>query len=149
MAAADVEMQPADISSVATFAEDDKDLYVKLKALQRQMEFLEIQVRSCKSWSAFLELLITCLLRHALACGPGTLQRVIQEEYIKEEQRNLKRELLRAEEEVKRIQSVPLFIGQFLEMVDANSGVVSSTTGMIHLSLGSPSLGGSGLHDRL
>jgi hypothetical protein len=54
---------------------------------------------------------------------------VFQEEYIKEEQRNLKRELLRAEEEVKRIQSVPLFIGQFLEMVDANSGVVSSTTG--------------------
>lgn len=53
----------------------------------------------------------------------------VQEEYIKEEQRNLKRELLRAEEEVKRIQSVPLFIGQFLEMVDANSGVVSSTTG--------------------
>lgn len=41
----------------------------------------------------------------------------------------MKRELLRAEEEVKRIQSVPLFIGQFLEMVDANSGVVSSTTG--------------------
>lgn len=46
MAAADVEMQPADISSVALFAEDDKDLYIKLKALQRQMEFLEIQVRS-------------------------------------------------------------------------------------------------------
>lgn len=46
MAAADVEMKPADISSVAPFAEDDKDLYVKLKALQRQMEFLEIQVRS-------------------------------------------------------------------------------------------------------
>lgn len=54
----------------------------------------------------------------------------MQEEYIKEEQRNLKKELLRAEEEVKRIQSVPLFIGQFLEMVDANSGVVSSTTGV-------------------
>ena len=43
-------MKPADISPVAPFAEDDKDLYVKLKALQRQMEFLEIQVRSpCKS----------------------------------------------------------------------------------------------------
>lgn len=52
-----------------------------------------------------------------------------QEEYIKEEQRNLKRELLRAQEEVKRIQSVPLVIGQFLEMVDANSGIVGSTTG--------------------
>ena len=53
-----------------------------------------------------------------------------QEEYIKEEQRSLKRELLRAQEEVKRIQSVPLVIGQFLEMVDGNSGIVGSTTGM-------------------
>lgn len=52
-----------------------------------------------------------------------------QEEYIKEEQKNLKRELLRAQEEVKRIQSVPLVIGQFLEMVDANTGIVGSTTG--------------------
>jgi hypothetical protein len=52
-----------------------------------------------------------------------------QEEYIKEEQKNLKRELLRAQEEVKRIQSVPLVIGQFLEMIDANTGIVGSTTG--------------------
>eukprot|EP01025_Chloroclados_australasicus_P036365 TRINITY_DN3707_c1_g1_i1.p1 TRINITY_DN3707_c1_g1~~TRINITY_DN3707_c1_g1_i1.p1 ORF type:complete len:404 (-),score=54.31 TRINITY_DN3707_c1_g1_i1:313-1524(-) len=54
---------------------------------------------------------------------------VIQEEYIKEEHKNLQKELLRAQEEVKRIQSVPLTIGQFLEMVDENSGVVGSTTG--------------------
>ena len=40
----------------------------------------------------------------------------IQEEYIKDEQKNLKRELLRAQEEVKRIQSVPLVIGQFIEV---------------------------------
>ena len=53
----------------------------------------------------------------------------IQEEYIKDEQKNLKRELLRAQEEVKRIQSVPLVIGQFLEMVDTNTGIVGSTTG--------------------
>jgi len=46
-----------------------------------------------------------------------------------DETRNLRRELLRAQEEVKRIQSVPLVIGQFLEMVDANSGIVGSTTG--------------------
>lgn len=30
---------------------------------------------------------------------------------------------------MKRIQSVPLVIGQFLEMVDANYGIVASTTG--------------------
>lgn len=56
----------------------------------------------------------------------------IQEEYIKDEQKNLKRELIRAKEEVKRIQSVPLVIGQFLEMIDQNSGIVSSTTGQTH-----------------
>lgn len=53
----------------------------------------------------------------------------IQEEYIKDEQKNLKRELLRAQEEVKRIQSVPLVIGQFLEMIDPTTGIVGSTTG--------------------
>merc|ERR1719198_2933006 len=53
----------------------------------------------------------------------------IQEEYIKDEMQNLKRELVRAKEEVKRIQSVPLVIGQFLEIIDRNHGIVSSTTG--------------------
>jgi len=53
----------------------------------------------------------------------------IQEEYVKDEQKNLKRELLRAQEEVKRIQSVPLGIGQFLEMIDTHNGIVGSTTG--------------------
>ena len=42
---------------------------------------------------------------------------------------NLKKEYLHAQEEVKRIQSVPLVIGQFLEAVDQNTGIVGSTTG--------------------
>jgi 26S proteasome regulatory subunit T3 len=45
----------------------------------------------------------------------------LQEEYIKDE--------LRAQEEVKRIQSVPLVIGQFLEPIDQHTGIVGSTTG--------------------
>ncbi len=53
----------------------------------------------------------------------------IQEDYIKEETKCLRRELVRAQEEVKRIQSVPLVIGQFLEMVDENTAIVGSTTG--------------------
>merc|ERR1712176_1107640 len=53
----------------------------------------------------------------------------VQEEYIKDEQRNLKKEYLHAQEEVKRIQSVPLVIGQFLEAVDQDTGIVGSTTG--------------------
>ena len=51
------------------------------------------------------------------------------EEYVKDEQRNLKRELVRAQEEVKRILSVPLVIGQFLEPIDQTTGIVGSTTG--------------------
>ncbi len=75
----------------------------------------------------------------------------VQEEYVKDEMRNLKREFVRAKEvraraprrpparghpistpraqEVKRIQSVPLVIGQFLEMIDAHHGIVASTSG--------------------
>eukprot|EP00177_Eucheuma_denticulatum_P005291 GFKZ01009626.1.p1 GENE.GFKZ01009626.1~~GFKZ01009626.1.p1 ORF type:complete len:415 (+),score=88.67 GFKZ01009626.1:134-1378(+) len=53
----------------------------------------------------------------------------IQESYVKDEMKSLKRELLHAQEEVKRIQSVPLVIGQFLEMVDAQTGIVAVTTG--------------------
>merc|ERR1711981_1441049 len=52
-----------------------------------------------------------------------------QESYVKDETKNLRRELLRAKEEVTRIQSVPLVIGQFHEMVDQHHGIVGSTTG--------------------
>ena len=53
----------------------------------------------------------------------------MQEEYVKTELKNLKKEMLHAQEEIKRIQSVPLVIGQFLEAVDQNTGIVGSTTG--------------------
>ena len=53
----------------------------------------------------------------------------LQEEYLKDEMRHLSRELLRAKEEIRRIQSVPLVIGQFNEMIDTNYGIVSSTAG--------------------
>ncbi|KAK9172992.1 26S proteasome subunit P45 family protein [Cryptosporidium meleagridis] len=53
----------------------------------------------------------------------------VQEDYIKDEQKGLKREFQRAKEEIKRIQSVPLVIGQFLEMIDSRYGIVSSTAG--------------------
>lgn len=53
----------------------------------------------------------------------------VQEDYIKEEQRNLKKEYVHAQEEVKRAKAVPLVIGQFLEAVDENTGIVASTTG--------------------
>lgn len=57
----------------------------------------------------------------------------MQEEYIKDEQKNLKKEFLHAQEEVKRIQSIPLVIGQFLEAVDQNTAIVGSTTGIVQM----------------
>ena len=53
----------------------------------------------------------------------------LQEGYLKDDIRNLKREIIRAGEEVKRIQSVPLTIGSFMEMIDEHHGIVSSTSG--------------------
>jgi 26S proteasome regulatory subunit T3 len=52
----------------------------------------------------------------------------IQEEYIKDEMKNLKREIIRATDEVSRVQSVPLAIGSFSEMIDANYGIITATT---------------------
>merc|ERR1719155_469248 len=52
----------------------------------------------------------------------------IQEEFIKDEMKNLKREIVRAKGEVARVQAVPLAIGSFSEMIDANYGIVTATT---------------------
>jgi len=86
----------ASSSGAIALGEDEStvDYYAKLKSLEKQAEFLDIQ-----------------------------------EDYLKDEMRNLQRELIRAKEELKRIQSVPLIIGQFNEMIDANYGVVNSTGG--------------------
>ena len=53
----------------------------------------------------------------------------IQEEYIKDDIRDIRKEYIHAQEEVKRVQSVPLVIGQFHEAVDQNTGIVGSDTG--------------------
>lgn len=74
------------------------DLYQQFKALERQLELLDLQ-----------------------------------ETYIRDEYLNLQRELLRSQEEVKRIQSVPLLIGQFLELIDDKTAIVSSTAGSNHI----------------
>ena len=73
----------------------------------------------------------------------------LQEEYIKDEQRystlstkavtvevnfyrrSLKRELMRAQEEIKRIQSLPLVIGQFMEAIDQKLVYSSSLRNVI------------------
>lgn len=90
----DEDLQQSQYSVSKLYNMSERDLYKRLKRLERELEFHDIQ-----------------------------------EEYIKYEQRNLKRELMRAKEEVKRIQSVPLVIGQFSEMIDQYSGIIGSTTG--------------------
>ena len=57
----------------------------------------------------------------------------IKEDYLKEDIKNLKKEWIRAKEEVKRIQSVPLTIGQFLEMIDENYAIVQSSGGVNYM----------------
>lgn len=52
----------------------------------------------------------------------------IRENYVREEMKNLKREMVSAREEVKRVQSVPLIIGTFSELVDAEHAIVQSNS---------------------
>jgi len=56
-----------------------------------------------------------------------------QEGYIRYEIKQLRHELLFAKREIKRIQSVPLLIGQFNEMVDANYAVVNSANDQLYV----------------
>jgi 26S proteasome regulatory subunit T3 len=53
----------------------------------------------------------------------------IQENYLKDEQRHLKSEYVRSKEEIKRIQSVYLGTGNFVEMIDEAYGIISSSQG--------------------
>jgi hypothetical protein len=53
----------------------------------------------------------------------------LQEDYIRDSQKNLRTELIHAKAEILRIRSVPLVIGQFLEMIDETHGIAGSTAG--------------------
>ncbi|KAL9361252.1 hypothetical protein Peur_044037 [Populus x canadensis] len=53
----------------------------------------------------------------------------IQEDHVKDDIKNLRQELVHGKEEIKRIQSVPLAVGQFINMVDENNAIVKSSTG--------------------
>lgn len=74
--------------------ESDEDLYRRMKDLEEEIEFTDLQ-----------------------------------ENFIKIEQQNLQRELIRAKEELKKIQAVPLMIGQFIEMVSESYCLINSTAG--------------------
>ncbi|ORE00146.1 PRS6B [Hepatospora eriocheir] len=54
----------------------------------------------------------------------------IKEKYLTKDVEYLKNELGRAREELKRVKSVPLLVGQFLEAVDKNTAIIGSSTGV-------------------
>ncbi|KAK6090689.1 hypothetical protein P3W45_000412 [Vairimorpha bombi] len=53
----------------------------------------------------------------------------LREEYVRKEIEILKREERHAKEEINRVKSVPLIMGQFLEPIDSNTAIVGSTAG--------------------
>jgi 26S proteasome regulatory subunit T3 len=57
------------------------------------------------------------------------LQRI---QYHRDEYKQLKVEILHAEEELKRIKATPLTINQFAEMVDTDYGIIANTYGTGH-----------------
>lgn len=55
---------------------------------------------------------------------------ILRKEYVHNEISHLEKELLKAKEEIKRVKSIPLIMGQFLEAVDSETAIVNSTTGI-------------------
>lgn len=55
---------------------------------------------------------------------------LLREEYVRKELKALEQELAKVKEEIKRVKSIPLIMGQFLEAIDNNTAIVVSTAGM-------------------
>jgi 26S proteasome regulatory subunit T3 len=97
---------PSTIPSIENFegaSTEGGDDYAALKKLQRQLEYIQLQEEYIKDEQR-------CASPFGVHCEPSLL--------TSSSSRSLKRELVRAQEEIKRIQSVPLVIGQFMEAID-------------------------------
>lgn len=91
-----------DINSTEVLgAQDGGDQYSEYKRLQRELEYINLQEEYIKDEQRYQTLPIW----HSCSVPDPP-------------SRSLKRELVRAQEEIKRIQSVPLVIGQFMEAID-------------------------------
>lgn len=55
---------------------------------------------------------------------------LLREDYVRKELKALDHELSKVKEEIKRVKSIPLIMGQFLEVVDNETAIVASTAGM-------------------
>ena len=90
------------IDSLEGSGSDGGDEYSTLKRYQRHLEYINLQEEYIKDEQRFV-------YNSYAPLKPGA-----NKVYC----RSLKRELVRAQEEIKRIQSVPLVIGQFMEAID-------------------------------
>jgi 26S proteasome regulatory subunit T3 len=82
---------------------EGNDEYANLKRLQRQLEYIQLQEEYIKDEQRY---------------GRRPICERTARSWTNCSNRSLKRELVRAQEEIKRIQSVPLVIGQFMEAID-------------------------------
>lgn len=108
------------IDSLEGTGADDGDEYATLKKLQRHLEYVWVGF-----WSPVLELTsqITGTSNSKrntsrMSKGLFSFREAAERCLLTWINRSLKRELVRAQEEIKRIQSVPLVIGQFMEAID-------------------------------
>lgn len=55
---------------------------------------------------------------------------LLKESLIKDELLSLEKEVIRAKDELNRVKSIPLIMGQFLEVIDNKTAIIMSTAGM-------------------
>ena len=103
------------VDSLEGINNDDNDEYSTLKKLQRHLEYVSPSDIACVFANSMPD--TSTFKRNTSKTSRGKI--IVRRVYlVLRIIRSLKRELVRAQEEIKRIQSVPLVIGQFLEPID-------------------------------
>jgi 26S proteasome regulatory subunit T3 len=105
------------IDSLEGLGTDGSDEYSTLKKLERHMEWVEFEMAQMGCGWTIAD--TSSFRKNTSRMNSGTSSTYVFDMELKLIlHRSLKRELVRAQEEIKRIQSVPLVIGQFMEAID-------------------------------
>jgi 26S proteasome regulatory subunit T3 len=110
----------ANLDSLDGTGVDGNDEYATLKRLQRHLEYVRSRLLDKRSGLTSNTGISNCR-RNTSRMSRGMhfeIREALNWYLIPGIYRSLKRELVRAQEEIKRIQSVPLVIGQFMEAID-------------------------------
>jgi 26S proteasome regulatory subunit T3 len=105
------------IDSLEGLGTDGSDEYSTLKKLERHMEWVELEMAQMDCGWTIADTSSSRKNTSRTNNGMGSTS-CLNIELKLIFYRSLKRELVRAQEEIKRIQSVPLVIGQFMEAID-------------------------------